>query len=1083
MYTVESFGINHNSTWELEDKDGHAFEDKIYKAILMDLKEEISNENVYVSQTPGSNDGGKDIIIESYKDIKLFGINYKCYEKNKIIIYFECKSTKNELRFEKIIGNAVKSKYDEIDYFTLATNSTINPNAYYLIENELKPYDIEFVLIDQYLLAKHINKNHIGLFELIPEYKSNGKNDNYYIEYQISPYSNNEYNGYEIVFLFRNYGKSNYHCRFSLITNVNWEMEERMLEFIISPNLAISKKVHLKNDNADDFNSLVFKIESNIDNTTLQIQHIDLKETFEPPFIGEMRKNICDNVVENVKDPNGNILFCFWGEAGIGKTRIVKEIFKKLNNSLFDIYETHINKNNEKTANDILKFLEKKQYVSKNNCEINDFSNVISSSNNYVKTALIFIDDFHYATKEFIEQIKEIHKSNNTTVRFIICGRTDYSYGNCDYYSFVEWTKSNLTPNDTVWTISPLKDKEIRNLILIMIDKIPKSALDVLVQKSNNNPLFVVQYVEYLLGEKLAYIVNRNSIGIIDPSSFSTKSYIPDKISDIYKLRLNHLNKIEDGQNLLTLLLVIGLYDGELNRDILLRYYDDFTLIEKLIKLRFIVFKNNCYRFVHESLFIYISELTKNKYSSKISKYILSIDDTEKTFNKYRLGRLYLWSKKIKKAELQFDDIVNAIEKNENISNLNIDMNMYDYLYDVYNVYKNNSKYESLLEKTIKTRIYITLHHLMPYNAVLECDRCIKLIDENMIITNKEVLINAILAQKAHALLNSGKNHDGFLILNEIQSRFLMDNKSVDDKALFDVYDRLLAIYIKFNIFSIAKNYAKLEMTVANNQDNHALQIIAHRTHSKLYYFQDYEKCKHHINEVYNILMICPTTRIKLNNKVYEYIVEMTYDKINNYLVAKKDLENILLEARNSCLNRTEIQAEMVLAALIIKYGEKKDLKSALSHIEIAINNSITYGINSYLWQLYNLKAIIQTKFEVKPNNIFQTFETVFDILINQNLNYIGNRDLCYSNILALSNIFIFLSQNVPEDSFNLQISKIKFSGEITSDSFKFSDNRLDLNEKHIQYERSKSKQLLFVKEQPQNILRDCETGYFIALS
>ena len=132
---------------------------------------------------------------------------------------------------------------------------------------------------------------------------------------------------------------------------------------------------------------------------------------------------------------------------------------------------------------------------------------------------------------------------------------------------------------------------------------------------------------------------------------------------------------------------------------------------------------------------------------------------------------------------------------------------------------------------------------------------------------------------------------------------------------------------------------------------------------------------------------------------------------------------------------------------------------------------------------MYNLKAIIQTKFEVKPNNIFQTFETVFDILINQNLNYIGNRDLCYSNILALSNIFIFLSQNVPEDSFNLQISKIKFSGEITSDSFKFSDNRLDLNEKHIQYERSKSKQLLFVKEQPQNILRDCETGYFIALS
>lgn len=1083
MYKVKSFGTNHNLNWQLNDKSGYAFEDKIYKAILKELEFDILNKDVSVSQTTRSKDGGKDVIIKTRKNIELFGISYKCYEKSEINIYLECKSTKNELRFEKIIGNAVKSKYQEIDYFTLVTNSTINPNAYYLVENELKPYNIEFVLVDQYLLAKHLNKKHIGLFELAPEYKSTNEKDSFYLEYQISPYSTNEYDGFEIVFLFRNYGKDNYHCRFSLMTNVNWNMEERALDFIISSNLATSKKIHLKNDNSDNYNSLIFKIESNINNATLKIENINLKESFEPPFIGEDRKRICDTIVSDIKNPNGNNLICFWGEAGIGKTRIVKEIIKKLQGSLFDICEIHLNKNNEKSIYKICDFLAKKSYIQKSNYETCDFYKIVASSNDYIKTALIFIDDFHYATKELIEQIKEINNSSNKAVRFIICGRTDYSYGNFDYYSFVEWTKVNLTNEECVCLISPLKDDEIKNLILVMIDNIPKNALDLLVKKSNNNPLFVVQYIEYLLGENLAYIVNRNSVGIIDPSTFSTKTSIPSKISDIYSLRLNNLITQENGEILLKLLLAISIYDGELHRDVLLKYFDDFTLIERLTELRFIVFKNNYYRFVHESLLVFVNEIAKSKHSSIISKYLLSINGIENTLSKYQLGRLFLWNRNIKEAEFQFTEISSVIAKNENISNLNINMEMYDYLYDVYNLYKNNTKFEFLLEKILKTRIYITLHHLMPYNAVIECDRCIELINENKIITNKELLINTILAQKAHALLNSGKNHDGYLILNEIQSRFLMNSKSIENEALFDVYDRLLAVYIKFNMFCIAKNYADLEMSVAKEHNNYALQIIAHRTHSKLYYFQDYEKCKHHINEVYRILKYNPTIRIELNNKVYEYIVDMTYDKIPNYNVAKTDLENILYKAKSNSLNRTEIQAEMVLAALLIKYGSNNDLKHALNHIKTAISNSVSYGINSYLWQLYNLKAIVLTKLEKNADVCLKLFNTVLEILINQNLNCIGSRDLCYSNILALSNVFIFFSQNIPENHFYHEISKIKISSKIANDGFMYNDKRLDLNEKHTQYERARNKKLLFVNDVQKNILKDNKTGFFIALT
>ena len=64
-----------------------------------------------------------------------------------------------------------------------------------------------------------------------------------------------------------------------------------------------------------------------------------------------------------------------------------------------------------------------------------------------------------------------------------------------------------------------------------------------------------------------------------------------------------------------------------------------------------------------------------------------------------------------------------------------------------------------------------------------------------------------------------------------------MNNKDFDNKALFDMYDRLLASYIKFNCFNIAKNYAKLEMNIA--KQNKDMEAIANRTQSKLYYLND----------------------------------------------------------------------------------------------------------------------------------------------------------------------------------------------------------------------------------------------------
>mgnify|MGYP001160421272 FL=1 len=1083
MYNVQNYGINHNVLWKLANTTGYEFEEKIYKIALKELKQYLLEDKMTVEQTRRSNDGGKDIVIISKTDFVLFGISFELEGKDKITIYLETKSTDKQLRFEKAIGNIVRSKYDKIDYFALVTNSTINPNAYYLFEHEF-PDSTQFVLIDQYFLAKSINSKHLDIFGRVPEYMpQNDNNDNFYLEYQITPYSHDGESGFEITFMFRNYSFEEFNCKLRLATNVNWSMAERILEFIIPPNYGVSKKIHLKNDNSDEFNSLMFNLEKNSHDSLLKVQSINLSETFEPPFVSEERKNICTNIIKNIKRPNGNRMFFLWGESGIGKTRIVHRVFDEVNNSLFDIFECHVKDNNQDTINKIIEFLNKKEYTSKEQCNLYEFADVIKDCDNQIKTAVILIDDFHYATKKFLDQIKSINNNINQSVAFIICGRTDYSFGNSDYYSFVNWSNDNMKRNENLWEIEPLKDDETKNLIKAMIKGLPEEALNILFDKSKNNPLFIVQYIEYLIGEKLAYIVNRNTVGIIDLSKFNTKCDIPSGISEIYCSRIKNLKGSEkEGEALLKILLVLAAYKGEISSDIIYEFYDDYTLIPILVKKRFIVFENGFYRFVHESLMIYFQQLLKNKYTLEISRYILSIsNDIRKTFSSHQLGRLLNWSGDKKNAAKQFQDIVSVINNVNNISNIRIDTNVYDYIYDVFDVYKDDKKNVELLKKLLETRIYITLHHMKPYNAALECNYCLNLISNNNILKCEKHLYNCIMAEKAHALMNSGKNFDGYLVLNELQSKWIVNNKDFDNKSLFDMYDRLLASYIKFNCFNIAKNYAKLEMNIA--KQNKDMEAIANRTQSKLYYLNDYNKCIFHLDKVDKIMETHLSDRIKINNQIYRYIVELTYDKIDDYDQARNTLKEIIDLSQKNSFNRAIIQGNLVLAAIMIKSGSKDDVKVALQLIDSAINNSVIFSINGYLWQLYNLKAICRSKLGAKSDEVMQLFRTVFEILINQSLNFIGSKDLCYSNILAISNVGIFFYQHSSEDSFNSIISEIKYFGDITIDDQKYRTNRLKINEIRNQYMRAEKKEVFFVKKQPKNILRDNETGFFIALT
>ena len=1078
------FGNTQNVHWNLGDIDGNKFEDKIYKIVTKELSSYFEF-GLKINHTKRSNDGGKDIVIISPVDIdSLFGISFRLKGKERITIHLECKTTQSDiLRYEKIIPSTVKNRYQNIDYFFLVTNSEILPKTYYIIEDELKQNEIEFKLADQYILAKSIKGKYDDLFKNVPICNRANK---FYGEYQIFSIGNDIEYKYEIYFLFRNYGKKTQNCRLTLVSDINWSVNKNGLQFMIEPYNNFSKKIEVSSSYYKGLDDLTFRIEKNRVESFIFVQGAKLNEFFTPPFIGKKNQEIRDSICEKVKKSTSKKLFAIWGVAGIGKTRIINEIILELNGTNFDFFKCSLKKNNASAISKIKKFLKDKDYYS-NNPDGRSLSETIIACNNSYRNAIIIIDDFHYAKIDLIHDIKNL-QNHNAPIILIISGRTDYSYGSLEYYRFIQWTRQKLIRDEFLFDVEPLKEDETIRLIKILVNKIPDIAINILLKKSMNTPLYITQFIEYLIGEKLVYIKNRNTVGITDVSLFNSRNFIPDKISEIYKRRLEHLKR-EKRMDCIDFLYILSVYNGEISHDLATKFYDESNdILPELLLKRFLIQENGTYQFIHESFLVFISKQLKRdkKEQKRIAKIILEKQKTHDIeLSGFIIGRLFLWIGEEKEAKNKYNPIVKIVQNSNNFSNLNIDLDIYDFLYDVFDLYKNSDDNQKLLINLLNIKIYITLHHLIPFMAVHECDKCLELIDNSDVLKSKGIYYNSITSQKAHALLNSGKNWEGFLILNQLQASWIISKNDFQPQTLFEIMDRLCAIYIKYNNFNIALDYNDFEIKIAEEFGDSSIIAIAYRTRSKLFYLNDYKKCLAALNQVDDILKSYDLPRIQINNEIYRIIVELSYTKeygeYDNLLKRILDIEENAIKHK---FNRAIIQSKMVTAAIYLKRNQKGDVKLSKQSIELAINYSIQFGIPGYMWQLYNLLGIIATKQKEDTDVIMHYFETMYSILDTQGLLYIGKEKICYSSVLAISNYGFFWQRNDSEQTFNEKLSKINYWGkENKQNPCYVEDNKASSEYLKTLFIKSQNNVILFFDIQNDTFLRDNETKYFIALT
>ncbi|GFI40178.1 hypothetical protein IMSAGC017_00209 [Thomasclavelia cocleata] len=1094
---TETIGTDPNRYSVLKNELGQYFEDQIFNLTTLALKKYLNmpNKKIFLKQTPRIGDNGKDITIKSKININdLFLQNFQLHNKNEINIYIECKSTNQKmLTFNSIITNVIKSKYDYIDYFVLVTNSSIIPETYLSLYKELKSQNIEFILVDQYILSLYVHQ--LNFKELnLPLYNNKV---NICLKYQVLQTKLLGKVKYKVFMLFRNYTEKMQFIDIKLLTNENWIMSDNTnIKILVSPYSSMIKEYDFEQvsyDGVDDLKVLIDNEEYD-GNPVFSIKGINIQQNFITPFLGENHNDIKTAIIKSVRQAPSFIYI--WGEAGIGKSRIIEEIDKELDGSNFDIKYIELKQNNDKS----IKYL-KNDLIKNNIIEDNISDNLIDilkNSKNDYRNIIIIIDDFHNANLKTIRQIRELNKVN-LDISIIICGRNDYSEGTSNYYSFIQWTLENKREN--TYEVKHFKSKDTMYLIKTLINNIPTEALKKISICSKNNPQFIIQFIEYLLETDIVKIVNRNTLGIINIDSFNSKNFIPNKLENLYSCRLNNLLNSFDNDNYVNLLFLLSVFDGKISSSILSNYFKNYDiLIEELVKRRYIKFgEMYTVKFTHESQLVFFTHLiNKNrKYKETVANIIINNKDIFfDDLSNEKIGRLYLWIKEFNSAKQSFNTIIQQVKNTSNISNFNIDTSIYKYLFDIYELFKNDKNNMYLLEQILKTRVYIALHHLTPIKAIEDCNKCYDFIKKNRGLKSNIKFINSIKSLQAHALLNAGHLLDGELILKELLSTWLINNDDFESHSFFDVLDRLSAIYIKYNCFELAENYNKLEIMYANNLQDDSLLAIAYRTKSKLYFYQDGNKAKDCLEKVSNLYINSSSERIQLSNQLSILIYEMHYNDNCNWQEIKTEAEKIKDNASKKSYDMVLIRSYMILAVCYLKLSKNnKDLRFVKKLIDDGISASIRLGIPGYIWQFYNLLAIVFLKLKKDSNEIFKVFETIYYLLFEQNLLYIGNRLLCFGNIMVISNIGFFY-QKISEKAFNEKMSTITYSG--NSLLQKQNKESLDkgmvskINQEYLkkQFKLAENKDVLFVdktsllsKNQNFHFLIDDETHYFIVLS
>ena len=239
------------------------------------------------------------------------------------------------------------------------------------------------------------------------------------------------------------------------------------------------------------------------------------------------------------------------------------------------------------------------------------------------------------------------------------------------------------------------------------------------------------------------------------------------------------------------------------------------------------------------------------------------------------------------------------------------------------------------------------------------------------------------------------------------------------------------------------------------------------------------------------MLFRSPDPRIICHNNLSKIVICLRNDFNQSISQEKKgygnaclwrDTHKLLEEALKGKYANSIIRGYLLLATL--EYF--KDLELSLKYVNMGIDAGIRWGQANYMWHFYNLKAIIALRKNESANYVSKLFNTVFQLMRNQNLLYFGALDFSYENILASTNVLKYWEKYKMESSFYQKIASITYNNSIFSCNYNCDNEICNFNCVQTteiykkEYKKIGEGKLLFVNPDFQYTAQDPYTDYYL---
>lgn len=1050
---------------KLDEVDGHSFEKLMFQYITKELEPYFS-QNLRIKNTSVTRDDGRDIIITSAEDFQLFGMNFHKKNNENITVYIECKSSKNfRIDRDKFSHNILAANSSNIDYLVLLTNKCITPEAYFMAQENGKKNNYEFRLFDKILLRIFF-EHYIPASELS-------------ISYQIQYGATNDKNKLDVYLLFQNHTSQKQLCKYRLKSNRNWILALENLNIYLDPYCCISKKVTAVKEYSDGIDDLILNFEYNNQTKSVIINGSNIKYIFETPLVGTQHKYLVKTLSDAIIFNEQQLFIHIYGEAGIGKTRIKDEILKKLDG----------------TNNEILSYRCKECLQTNDKEEFINLllrNNLLNNKKIEFSKYVIILEDFHHASKDLIGYIKNCSSSENIfrgPVTFFILGRFDDTFQNDEYIRFISYTK--LSANIISKKVEKLESDASYFLIREIINEVPQKVLDDIYTASENNPFYIIQFIEYLLENKLVNIINRNTVGIINATTFLDKIYIPKGIEDLLERRLFTL-KTQISERAYYFLLILAFKKNKCSSEIFDTFLSsednerEYLFQHHLLKLEE---SHSNVLFEHENIFRYCSKLIEQRKNYiLISQIIYQEKHLFKSLSLFEKGKVYFRINYSEKALDCYQEIIDKVTNFKNVATENLPYHYLDYIEDIYFIALSNKNID-LQRKCLLSELYISLHNIANGKAKRNIDKIEKFILENH---KNDIRLKITYKQmKMHYYMQCGHNLKAIQLGCELVAQERLDDKNlfpIDTR--FNLFDRMSSLYFQLNHKELAKKYNELGLKISKENNNDNFYALSYMTASKISFFDNtktsikkMQKAQEYIDKTQNIRLNCHNS---LSIISAELLID-TMSKNDRIYKIHKQLE-IAQKIRYPI---AEIRAYYLLAVTsYLKVEQVTDADIPISYLDKAIELSIYNASIKMLPNIYNLKAIIATWQNATTDLIFKYYNTMLQYLKQQNQLFLGNGDFTYSNIINLTNYALFLLQNHSENEFYTFMSQIGGYGIETFCNFNCAEsplcfyscnNNLDAFQRLGKQIVNKSKFINLSNAKKYN-LQDERTGYYIPL-